>query len=296
MSPLPPRFVDQAALECPFQRCALLVARWSGARRTEIRKLHLDCLDHYLDGTPRLRLAAGKSRAERVVPLHEDAAEAIRTVIALRQDNGDRPINDSDLGRPVRYLFLKLGVLYSSKYPFDSGLEIACRRAGLLNTGGTRAIHTHRFRHTLGTELSEKGARLQTIMKIIGHHHANMSMTYINMSDPAVLADYSSVLTPGAVLTSPQADAIRNQELSVEAIDWLKTNFLKTELDLGRCLRLPQEGPCECDLYMTLVMAVSPAEVRWYQHACERFGGGQRRATGTATSLRRRNGRVQGGS
>jgi len=33
MSLLPPRFVDQAALECPFQLCALLVARWSGARR-----------------------------------------------------------------------------------------------------------------------------------------------------------------------------------------------------------------------------------------------------------------------
>ncbi|WP_280679216.1 hypothetical protein [Kitasatospora sp. MAA19] len=48
------------ALDCPLQRCALLVARWSGARRTEIRKLHLDCLDSYPDGTPRLRLAAGK--------------------------------------------------------------------------------------------------------------------------------------------------------------------------------------------------------------------------------------------
>ena len=34
-------------------------------------------------------------------------------------------------------------------------------------------------------------------------------------------------------------------------INWLKTNFLKTELELGRRLRLPQEGPCECDLYRT---------------------------------------------
>lgn len=24
-----------------------------------------------------------------------------------------------------------------------------------------------------------------------------------------------------------------------------------TELELGRCLRLPQEGPCECDIYLT---------------------------------------------
>ena len=238
-------------LECPYQRCALLVARWSGARREEIRKLHLDCLGAYPDGTARLRLAAGKSRAERVVPLHEEAAEAIRTVIALRQDNGDRPIYDADLGRPVRYLFLKLGVPYSAKYLFESGLEKACTATGLLTSDGRRTVHPHRFRHTLGTELGEKGARLQTIMKVLGHRHASMSMTYINMSDPAVLADYSSVLTPGAVLAGRQSDAIRNQQLSEEAIDWLKSNFLKTELELGRCLRLPQEGPCECDLYLS---------------------------------------------
>jgi integrase len=66
------------ALECPLQRCALLVTRWSGGRRSEVRRLHLDCLDAYPDGTPRLRLAAGKSLKERTVPLHDEAAEAIR--------------------------------------------------------------------------------------------------------------------------------------------------------------------------------------------------------------------------
>lgn len=34
------------------------------------------------------------------------------------------------------------------------------------------------------------------------------------------------------------------------AVYWLKTNFLKTELELGHCLRIPSEGPCECDLYL----------------------------------------------
>lgn len=38
-------------LEGPLQRCALLVARWSG-RRGEIPRPHLECLDAYPDGTP----------------------------------------------------------------------------------------------------------------------------------------------------------------------------------------------------------------------------------------------------
>lgn len=238
-------------LECPLQRCALLVARWSGARRGEIRKLHLDCLDAYPDGTPRLRLAAGKSRKERMVPLHEEAAEAVRQVVAIRRTQPDRPLHDPDLGRPVRYLFLQHGRLASGDYLFMSGLEIACTAAGLLTTNGKPSVHPHRFRHTLGTELGEKGARLQTIMKVLGHQSAGMSMTYISITDPTVLADYSSVLTPGALIAGPQAEAIRGGELNDEAVNWLKTNFLKTELELGRCLRLPQEGPCECDLYLT---------------------------------------------
>ncbi|MFF0013117.1 hypothetical protein [Streptomyces sp. NPDC005374] len=42
-----------------------------------------------------------------------------------------------------------------------------------------------------------------------------------------------------------------------DALDWLKTNFYKTELELGRCLRLPQEGTCECDIYLTCTKFVT---------------------------------------
>ena len=31
---------------------------------------------------------------------------------------------------------------------------------------------------------------------------------------------------------------------------WLRAEFIKTELELGECLRLPEEDPCECDLYL----------------------------------------------
>ena len=39
--------------------------------------------------------------------------------------------------------------------------------------------------------------------------------------------------------------------LDPEAVSWLQTSFLKTELELGHCLRTPAEGPCECDLVLT---------------------------------------------
>lgn len=58
-------------------------------------------------------------------------------------------------------------------------------------------------------------------------------------------------MQPGAVIAGPLADTLRAGQLGQDALDWLKANFYKTELELGHCLRLPQEGPCECDLYLT---------------------------------------------
>ncbi len=79
-------------------------------------------------------------------------------------------------------------------------------------------------------------------MKILGHKSAGMSMTYA-FSDPVVLADYQSVLQPGAVIAGPLAETLRAGRLDQDALDWLKTNFYKTELELGHCLRLPRRDP-----------------------------------------------------
>ena len=61
----------------------------------------------------------------------------------------------------------------------------------------------------------------------------------------------TAVLEPGAIIAGAGAAAIRSGALGETAVDWLKTNFLKTELELGHCLRLPAEGPCECELYLS---------------------------------------------
>ncbi len=55
----------------------------------------------------------------------------------------------------------------------------------------------------------------------------------------------------------PPPRTLKSGTLPEEAVDWLKTNFFKTELELGHCLRLPQEGPCECDLYLTCAKFVT---------------------------------------
>jgi hypothetical protein len=226
-----------------------------GARRDEIRRLAHDCLDAYPDGTARLHIPAGKTQRERLVPLHEEAAAAIRSIQTARPL--ERGFRDPLTGVVVRRLFVHHGKPFSNYYLFDTGLALACQTAGLVNVDGRPTVTAHRFRHTVGTQLAERGAKLHTIMQVLGHTSASMAMVYAHISDQEVLRDYQAVLGPGATLAGPYAETLRVGGLSSAEMDWLKTNFFKTELELGHCLRLPQEGPCECDLYLTCAKFVT---------------------------------------
>jgi hypothetical protein len=66
-------------------------------------------------------------------------------------------------------------------------------------------------------------------MKVLGHTSVNMALVYAQVSDQEVLRDYKAVLAPGATIAGPAVE-LRNGTLPDSAVDWLKTNFFKTEL------------------------------------------------------------------
>jgi integrase len=238
------------ALPDRHQRAALLVLRWSGARRDEVRRLPTDCLDTYPGGHPRLRIPVGKGHAERIIPLHPVAAAALRSSSAWRP-----PASRSAAGmRPQA----------ASRSTCSSDAASCCRRprcsttrfgprapAGLVDDNGVPTVSAHRLRHTLGTQLAEGGARIQTIMAILGHRSTSMAMIYTRISDPEIRRQYETALANGQRIAGPAAEALLYRQIDQHSLDWLQTNFLKTELELGHCLRLPAEGPCECDLVLS---------------------------------------------
>lgn len=260
-----PRFIPSGDLERLMdairalpdihQRTALVVARWSGARRSEIARLELDCLDAYPDGTPRLRIPAGKTARERLIPLHPEAAAAIGDLQAL--DPPGRGLADELTGVISRRLFSVRGQRLSAGFLFEDALGDACRAAGLIDKEGRPKYSAHRFRHTIGTELIEGGARVHTVMKMLGHTSTGMTLVYAHLSDSSVREDYMKVLGPGAIVAGSLAEALRTRTMPEDSLAWLKTNFFLTELELGHCLRLPEEGPCECDLYLTCAKFVT---------------------------------------
>ena len=94
-------------------------------------------------------------------------------------------------------VFIRKGRLLSSATLFDDAFEEACTAAGLVDTNGTRTVSAHRLGHTLGTQLAEGGARIQTLMTILGHKGAAMSMIYSRISDREVRRQYEATLPYG---------------------------------------------------------------------------------------------------
>jgi integrase len=233
-----------------YQRTALLLLRWSGARRGEVARITLDCLDTYADNYPRLRIPVGKGYTDRIVPLHPQAAAALRELIEITRAKNIAPWYDPWAERPVRLVFTRYGKPMGTGYLFETPLQTTCRKVGLVDEQGRPTVTAHRFRHTVGTQLAEGGARIQTIMSVLGHRSAQMSAYYSRISDPVMKEQYEKVIAGGGQIAGPAAEALLTNQLDEETVDWLKTNFFKTELELGHCLRLPQEGPCECDLYL----------------------------------------------
>lgn len=78
-----------------------------------------------------------------------------------------------------------------------------------------------------------------------------MTAVYAHISDSEVKTDYEKVISGATPIAGPAAAPILNNTLPQSEVDWLASNFLKTELELGGCVRAPAEGPCECDLFLT---------------------------------------------
>jgi site-specific recombinase XerD len=221
-------------------------------------RLAVDCLHTYPDGHPRLRIPVGKAYAERMIPLHPQAADALQPLIDLARQQGGRRRYDPSAGREVQHIFVVRGKLLSKSLLFDLALAEACTAAGLVDSAGKATITAHRFRHTIGTQLAqlaEGGARIQTSMAVLDKRRRTCRLSTRSLSDPTVKQQYQDALDrhleADVTLAGPAADALREHRLDPEAVSWLQTNFLKTELELGHCLRTPAEGPCECDLVLT---------------------------------------------
>ena len=216
---------------------ALRLQRSCGLRIGELLDLELDCVHEIPDGGSWLKVPLGKLDTERMVPIDADILALVDHITELR-DHG-RPLPHPRYRRPAQFRFPHHGRRLA-----QAGVRAELGRAAA--AAGLGHITPHQLRHTYATALVNAGVSLQSLMALLGHASAEMSLRYGRLFDTTVRTEYERALE--LAKTQARTPAPGRTSLPLTDItggkDWKDTPLLKSRLAGGFCLRAPAQGAC----------------------------------------------------
>jgi site-specific recombinase XerD len=150
-----------AAADKPWYKALVVLLLSTGIRRSEAVSITLDDLD--LDN--RQVLIRGKGDKQRVVPLTEQAVEAIQAYLPYRTKTEDHHLFVSANG----------GHRLHGRV-VNAMLTTTIRKAGLEGQG----ITPHKLRHTFATHLIRNGVDVRTVQELLGHADLETTAKYLH--------------------------------------------------------------------------------------------------------------------
>jgi integrase/recombinase XerD len=160
----------------------LLLLSRLGLRAKEVTNLQLHDVD-WVHG--HLLIRAGKTHAERLLPLAQDVGEALLTYLRT-----GRPATSS------RHLFLAHTAPYHPLHTASAMTKIVKRllaKAGIAR----QSSGAHLLRHTVATQLVNRGASFKDVADVLGHHTLQTTGLYAKL-DLAALAQVALPWPGGA--------------------------------------------------------------------------------------------------
>jgi len=150
-----------AAADKPWYRVLVVLLLSTGIRRSEAAAITLDDID--LEN--RQLLILGKGDKQRVVPLTEQAVEAIQAYLPHRTKSKTRRLFVSAYGgHPIQGRVI------------NAMLAGTVRKAGLEGQG----ITPHKLRHTFATHLIRNGVDIRTLQELLGHADLETTAKYLH--------------------------------------------------------------------------------------------------------------------
>ena len=172
-----------------------------------------------------------------MVPLDEETVALVDRIVAHRSPG--RALPHPRTGLPTDFLLTHHGRRVTV-YHLREVITRVARDAGLPH------ITPHQLRHTYATALVNAGVSLQSLMALLGHVSAEMSLRYGRLFDATVKAEYERALTAakahlGTLPTEPPGG---RTPLPMLDGDWKEAPAVKARLAGGFCIRAQAQGPC----------------------------------------------------
>jgi integrase/recombinase XerC len=145
-----------------------------GIRNSELVGLNLDSLKWGDDAV----LVRGKGKKERLVPLGDEAAAAIRSYLPLRQAK----LEAAGKGKLVHEGALVMNARMRGTCRLTTRSVGRIVKATALSRGLAADVHPHTLRHAFGTHMLEEGADLRAIQEMLGHERLSTTQRYTQLT------------------------------------------------------------------------------------------------------------------
>jgi integrase/recombinase XerC len=182
--------VEEDAASWPTRDKAILELLYGcGIRNAELTGLNLNDI-HWANEAILVR---GKGSKQRLVPLGDAAAQALRVYLAERAAR--LTAKSAGAKGPVTpALFLSLQLRGLSKPGGEGRLTTRSvgrivKRVAILR-GLSADVHPHTLRHAFGTHLLEEGADLRAIQELLGHERLSTTQRYTQLTTSQLEAVY----------------------------------------------------------------------------------------------------------
>lgn len=149
-----------------------------GIRNSELVGLDMDAI-YWSDDAIRV---FGKGKKERLVPLGDAAAEAIRAYLPVRQAKLEsagkaKLVHDGPL--LIRF---RVGTQVRGNCRLTTRSVGRIVKSIALRGGLAADVHPHTLRHAFGTHMLEEGADLRAIQEMLGHERLSTTQRYTQLT------------------------------------------------------------------------------------------------------------------
>jgi integrase/recombinase XerC len=177
--------VDQDAASWPARDGAILEILYGcGIRNAELVSLNLEDI-HWANEAILVR---GKGQKQRLVPLGDAAAQAIRAYLGERAARLAAAGKAKANATPALFINLRLRGLGKAGGAQQGQARLTTRSVGrivkriAILRGLSADVHPHTLRHAFGTHLLEEGADLRAIQELLGHERLSTTQRYTQLT------------------------------------------------------------------------------------------------------------------
>jgi len=188
----------------------------TGLRIGEVLELEKDCLTEDFTGKPVLHVNSNKNETERFIPVSRRVKRAVKNLDEITEEGREA------LGTEILAVYWqKINKKYAElkQKPFREQIKRFVKRHNITDEDkDLYNLKFHAFRHSLGTEMLNKGMEMYEIADYLGHTSLHSTAGYAKIKNPTVQREYKKLGFIGMIVEEISEETLKKANLNEEKL------------------------------------------------------------------------------